>query len=404
MKILIVSQYFYPENFKVNDIAFDYVKAGHEVTVLTAKPNYPAGKFFKGYGFFGRKKETINGVNVIRVPIIPRGNSKSYMLALNYLSFIFFSWFAVFFRIKGSFDVVFAHLTSPVTAAIPGIWLKRKYKIPLIIWVLDLWPESVTANSNIKGGTIINLLKKVTNHIYKKSDKILVSSNTFKREITQKFDVPDEKMIFFPNWAEDLFVNGKIIKPSKDVSFPEGFNIMFAGNLGDSQGFEAVFRAIEKTKNDTNINWIFVGDGRKSGWMKEQIREKSITNVYMLGRYPIEEMPYFFSKADIMLVSLREDSLISLTIPAKVQAYMASGKTILAMINGDGNNLINENNIGFAVPAGDHEGLVQKIYEFQKIPKPERLEMEKKAKQLYENNFSKEKLFKELEKILEHKE
>lgn len=401
MKILIISQYFYPENFKVNDIAFDFVKAGHEVTVLTAKPNYPAGKFFKGYSFFGKKKETINGVNVIRVPIVPRLSGKSYMLAFNYVSFIFFCWYAVFFRVKGSFDVIFSHLTSPLTSAIPGIWLKRRLNIPLVIWVLDLWPESVTANSKIKGGIIINTLEKVTNYIYKNSDKILVSSNTFKNEIVKKFSVPDEKILFFPNWAEDIFTKDNKQNISKEIKLPEGFNIMFAGNLGESQGFDAVFKAIEQTKNDNNINWIFVGDGRKASWMKEKIQEKNITNVYMLGRFPIEEMPSFFRMADVMLVSLRSDSLIALTIPAKVQAYMASGKTILGMINGEGNDLINDNGIGFAVSAGDYNGLVEKIYQFQKIPKSQRVEMEKRAKELYKTSFSKEKLFRKLEKILD---
>ncbi|WP_271783966.1 glycosyltransferase family 4 protein [Aquimarina algiphila] len=403
MKILIISQYFYPENFKVNDIAFDYVKKGHEVTVLTAKPNYPSGTFSKGYSFFGKRKEKINGVNVVRVPIIPRLNNKSYMLVLNYVSFIFFSWFAVFFRIKGSYDVVFSHLTSPLTSAIPGIWLKRKFNIPLVIWVLDLWPDSVTANSNIKGGPIIKILNKITNYIYKNSDKILVSSNAFKKEIIKNFNVPDNKLLFFPNWAEDIFIRDNKQRISKKINLPDGLNIMFAGNLGESQGFEAIFKAVEQTKNDCNINWIFVGDGRKASWMKQKIKEKKLTNAYMLGRFPLEEMPDFFRKADVMLVSLKADSLISLTIPAKIQAYMASGKTILGMINGEGKNLINDNGIGFAVSAGDYKGLVEKVREFQKIPKYQKLRMEKKAKELYKENFSKEKLFKELEEILKIK-
>ncbi|RZN84511.1 MAG: glycosyltransferase WbuB [Winogradskyella sp.] len=399
MKILIVSQYFYPENFKVNDIAFDFVKKGHDVTVLTGKPNYPNGRFFEGYSFFGKKTETINGVDVIRVPLFPRFNGSGKYLAINYMSFLFFTFFAIHFRIKGEFDVVFSHLPSPLTSAIPGIWLKRKFKAPLVLWVLDLWPESVSANSNIKGGFLIKQLKKGIKYIYRNSDKILVSSNSFKTSIISNFKIDKAKIDYFPNWAEDVF-----IQPHKTnirlPELPDGFNIMFAGNLGDSQDFEAVLNATELTKD--TINWILVGDGRKSDWIKKEKLERQLDNVYLLGRFPLETMPIFFKKADAMLLSLKDDPTFALTIPAKAQAYMASGKIILAMLNGEGKDLVNESGTGFAVSAGDFKHLAETATKIKTLSQNERKAIENVSIDYYNNHFSKSFLFDKLEEIFKN--
>jgi len=394
MRILIVSQYFYPENFKVNDIVFDFVKKGHDVTVLTGKPNYPNGRFFEGYSFFGRNKETIKGANVVRVPLFPRFNGSGKYLAINYLSFLFFTFFAIHFRIKGKFDVVFSHLPSPLTSAIPGIWLKQKFNAPLILWVLDLWPESVSANSNIKAGFLINRLKKIVNYIYKNSDKILVSSDSFKTSVVSNFDVDENKVEYFPNWAEDVFtLTHKTQLKLPDL--PKGFNIMFAGNLGDSQDFEAILNAAEITKQ--NINWVLVGDGRKAEWIKKQKALRELDNVYMLGRFPLKEMPHFFSRADVLLVSLKDDPTFAKTIPAKVQAYMASGKIILGMLNGEGKNLINSSGTGYAVNAGDYRNLAKKAKHIKELSQEEKQKIETTALSYYKNHFSKGFLFDKLE-------
>ena len=394
MKILIVSQYFYPEDFKVNDIAFDFAKRGHEVTVFTAKPNYPAGKFYAGYGFFSRKSETINGVKIIRIPIFPRMDSSGKFLILNYLSFIFFS-FVFKYRVKGSFDIVFSHLPSPLIAAIPAIWFKRKFNAKLYLWVLDLWPESVQANTNLKTGLLIKQLNQLIKYIYKNTDTILIPSKVFKESILQKGVNLGQKIKYFPNWAEDVFID----KLGTDVFLPDlpaGFNIMFAGNIGDSQDFEAILEAAKLTQNN-KINWVLVGDGRKVSWIKKAIIENNITNVYLLGRFPLTSMPALFQKADAMLVSLKNEPTFALTIPAKVQAYMASGKIILGMFNGEGQNLINENDAGFAVDAGDFIGLVEIAKKIQDFSTEQKYEMEKTSKEFYLNNFEKNFLFDFLE-------
>ncbi len=399
MKILIVSQYFWPEDFKVNDIAFDFAKEGHEITVLTAKPNYPKGTFHNGYGFFSKRKETVDGVKIIRSPIFPRRGGGAFFLTLNYISFIFFSFFTSMFRVKGSYDVVFCHLTSPITAALPAIWLKKKFKIPLVIWVLDLWPESVENTTNIKNKHLYRYLNKLVSYIYGKSDRILVSSNYFVESVREKLRNPQTKITYFPNWAEDIFT---LKNQSTDdlPDLPEGFNLMFAGNIGEAQDFESIVRAA-KSVQDQEINWIIVGDGRKYDWLQQEVARDKLTNITLLGRYPLKTMPAFFKKADAMLVTLKDEPIFSLTVPAKIQAYMASGKIILGMIDGEANKLITESKCGYAVPAGDYRALAEMAVRLKDLTMDERKSMGDHAHAFYQRHFSKPRLFRKLGQILQ---
>ena len=396
MKILFISQYFYPETFKGNDIVFDFVKRGHEVTVLTGKPNYPEGKFYKGYGFFKKNKEVIHGAKIIRTPIYPRKNGKGIHLILNYISFVFFSYFTCVFRIRDKYDLIFVQQLSPVTMAFPGIWLKKKFNIPLYLWVLDLWPDSILAASNFKNPTIIGLIENIVKKIYNQSDVILISSKYFEKSIKEKLIDKNKEIVYLPNWAEDIFINDDINKSLIIPDLPSGFNIMFAGNVGESQDFETIIKVAELTLSD-DINWIIVGEGRKLDWIKEQIQIRQLTNVYLVGRHPIETMPGFFNKADVMLVSLKDEPVFSLTVPAKIQAYMAASKIILGSLNGEGNIIVNESGCGFAVNAGNPKLLSEKAVLLKNLPQNKIIEMQMKSKQYYEHNFSKKMLFDSLE-------
>ena len=398
LKILIFSQYFWPEDFKVNDIAFDLVQRGHEVTVLTGKPNYPKGKFYEGYGFFSKRQESFKGVKIIRAPVIPRGKGGAILLAINYFSFIFFAYFTALFRLKGQYDVIFSHLTSPITSALPAIWTKKKFGAPLILWILDLWPESVSATTNIKNKHVFNWLHKVVRYIYRKSEGVLVSSRAFFASVEEKIDDPS-KIGYFPNWAEDIFTTRETIEYDLP-EFPEGFNIMFAGNVGDAQDFESIVATAEKVQ-DEGINFVIVGDGRKFDWVQREISARNLGNVVLLGRHPLKAMPSFFAKADAMLVSLKDEPIFRLTVPAKIQAYMASGKIILGMINGEANAMINESKCGYAVAAADSNALAEKIIQLGKISPSERKQMERNGLEYYKNNFEKTRLLDKLEKYFQ---
>ena len=394
MRILIVSQYFYPENFKINDIAFFLKSKGFDVTVLTSKPNYPEGKFFKGYNFFNKNTEIINGVKIIRVPTIPRLNGGALGMILNYLSFLFFSFFVFLFKIKKKYDLVFAVLLTPATSLLPMIWIKKRFKIPVILWVLDLWPDSFYANTGFRINLVSKQIEKISDQVYNNADSIFISSNYFRKPIIKRLN-STKRFSFFPNWAEDIFYN-KIKNTSLDqFNYPEGFNIVFTGNIGESQGFEDIVEAAKMTSH-TSINWILIGDGRKRDWIKSQIEDHNIKNIYIPGRYPLELMPSYFSLADILLITLKKDEVFSNTLPAKLQPYLTSGKPILGNLSGEGLDIIQTNSIGLACDPGNPAQLANLAIEMSLFTKTKISEIRKNCLDLNENIFNKQEIFKTL--------
>jgi glycosyltransferase involved in cell wall biosynthesis len=359
MRILICTNHFYPENFRVNDIAFSLAKEGHDVTVLTAIPDYPLGKYFDGYGIFKRRKETIHGVKVIRGFIIPRGNGDGKHLMINYLSFFISSFFiSLWLGVRHRYDAIFVHETSPVMIGVPAVMVKKIRKCPIFFWVLDLWPESLQAAGGINSDVVLDSLTKLTTWIYKNSDKILISSKGFEKSILEKGDFKN-KLVYYPNWP-DAFVEDE---NEPDIpSLPNGFNVMFAGNVGEAQDFEHVMEAALRLKDYRHIHFIIIGDGRKLPWVKAFVQERQLQDtVHLLGRFPVNLMPAFYRKAGVMLVSLKDEPIFNLTAPAKIQGYMAAGKYIVAMMNGEGPRIIQEADCGSSVSAGDSKGLSELI-------------------------------------------
>ena len=390
MKLLIVSQYFWPEEFRINDLAIDLIKRGHDVTVITGNPNYPKGKFVKGYGF-KFITEYYNGIKIHRVPIIARGNS-SLMLVLNYVSFIFFGSIFSHFH-KNKYDKVFAVNYSPITAVLPAIVYSKKNNIELSIWVQDLWPESIIAASNIQSKYVQSSLTKLVKYIYRKADTIFVSNYGFKKSVMEK-NISSDKIKFMPNWAEDIFESSKALKVNrKNFKIPDGFVIMFAGNLGEAQDFESVLKAVELTKENKLIQWVFVGNGRKYQWIKAKVRENKLEEtVTLLGRFPTESMPSFFRLADVMLVSLKDEYIFSLTVPGKIQSYMASSKPVLTMLNGAGSEVVLEADCGFIASAGDYNKLAENAIKSSDISAKSLEGKGDNAFKYYQKNFSKKKI------------
>lgn len=368
MRVLLVTQYFHPENFKSNDVAFELARRGYDVTVLTGLPNYPQGRIYEGYGIFRKRKETIEGVKVYRTLVIPRGDGGGVRLALNYLSWAFIaSLWAFFMAIFHRYDAVIVHETSPVTQGFPALVVKWMQRIPMFFWVLDLWPESLQAAGNINNRFVIDFFTGVTRLIYRNSDKILMSSNGFRKSILDKGDFAD-KLVYFPNWAEDIFSG---TADAEVPLMPEGFKVMFAGNVGEAQDFESVMKAAELLKG-AGVRLVIVGDGRRKEYVDAYIAEKGLSDVvYMMGRHPLETMPAFFSKADVLFLSLKNDYIFTLTTPAKLQAYMASGKPVLAMIDGDARQLIEDSGCGLSCSTGDAEAFAQSVLKMKEMPEDE---------------------------------
>lgn len=401
MHILLVSQYFWPEAFRINDLAESLLKYGHKVTVLTGKPNYPQGKIYKGYSFWGYKKENHNGIEVIRVPLIPRGNGSGFKLVLNYLSYVFFSCVYILFH-RRKYDVSLTFAISPITQVYAALLHKKLYKSKAILWVQDLWPESVTAAGKMSSRFIYRQLLKMVQSIYHKVDHICIQSEAFSTSISQK-GVDSSKISYIPNWAEDLFTERKPVDKIKYKSLiPEGFIVMFAGNIGEAQDFDSIINAAIKTKDNSLIKWVIIGDGRKKKEIEKQIQEKRLTeNVYLLGRYPVEDMPHLFIHADVMLVSLKDEEIFSLTIPSKIQSYMAFGKPIVSMINGIGNQIIEEANCGYTASAGNYNQLANNVLTAYSTDKKELEDKGKNGILYYEKNFSKSQIITHLLSILQ---
>lgn len=397
MKILIVTPHFYPENFKCNDMAFELQNRGHEVTVMTAIPDYPEGRFFPGYGILKKRKEKINGVYVRRSLIIPRGSGSSIRLAINYISYTFFATLkALWMGLTNKYDVVIGHETSPIMVGIPGVIIKKFQRTPMIFWVLDLWPESLTAAGGIENKYILKPFEKLTKWIYEHSDKILIGSKGYRKSINQKGDF-DSKIEYFPNWVEESLVDSKSFAVPQ---LPKGFNVMIAGNMGDAQDIPHIMQAALILKGE-GINFIFVGDGRKKDFVESFVKKNGLEKqVYCIGRFPLETMPSLFSQASILFMALKDIPIFALTVPSRLQAYMSSGKPVVAMINGEGADLIREADCGWSVPAENSDALADLLLRLSK-ENPDILSIKGRNGKIFsDEHFNFKKCIDNLEEIL----
>ena len=431
MKILFVCQYFYPEVFRGNDIAFHWAEEGHKVHMVCGVPNYPQGKFYPGYGWFKKRHEVRvfehdndnendnQGVNtnstnkgtlrVTRLPIIPRGNNK-IMLMLNYFSYLIVGWvYMLFHALTHKYDRVFVQQLSPVMMSAPGVLYKRIRKTPLYTWVLDLWPESLTAAGGINNKYVLGFFKHYVKSEYKHSDKILISSRSFEQSILEYGDYKD-KIVYYPQWAdsnendnenENKKANTNCTNDTNLPSLPEGFKLMFAGAVGEAHGFECTMEAARMTREHKEIKWVIVGDGRKLEWVREQVKVHGLEEtVLTLGRFPAETMPWFFAQADVMLVTLSDDPLFRLYAPAKISSYMAAGKPIVAVLNGEGAEVIKDAECGWTLAAGDAEGFAKLAVELSKMDKKVLEEKGANAAKYYNEHFVKSKCLKKLDDLV----
>lgn len=290
--------------------------------------------FTKGTGHLKSSSEIVNGVKVKRACLFPRGDGGGLRLALNYFSWAFFASCKGFMMaLFHKYDVILGHEPSPITQGIPAIIVKKILRIPFYFWVLDLWPESLVSAGGVKNKFVLNFFTRITKFVYSNSDRILISSRGFRNSILEKGDYA-AKLVYFPNWAESVFIKNS---GGQIPDLPDGFKVMFAGNVGEAQDFEHIMQAALKLKEFKDIHFVIVGDGRKRVWVEEFVENNQLHDtVHLLGRFPLETMPAFFKQADVMLVTLKDELIFNVTVPAKLQAYMAAGKPILAMLNGEG--------------------------------------------------------------------
>ena len=385
MKILVLTQYFWPENFIINDIASSLIENALDVEVMTAKPNYPFGRIFPGYRSWGCQQEVYLGVNVNRIPLIARGSGR-WMLTLNYLSFLLSGlFFAPWLLRKKKFDVIFVYAPSPILQAIPAIFLGWVKGCPVVLWVQDLWPESLTATGYIRNKFVIGVIRKIVSYIYSHVDLLLVQSRAFidpVRALTSETPI-----IYYPNSADSSFFALTPIEPPHVEGLGDGFSVMFAGNIGSAQAVEVIVEAAWLLKGRSDIHFVILGDGSARKWMLEQAKLRGLSNLHLPGQFPVDTMPGFMQKASALLVTLADQEIFAATVPNKVQAYMASGRPIIACLNGEGARLVLEAKAGLASPAEDAEALADTILQLYNISPLDRKVMGDNGRRYYSEHF-----------------
>lgn len=404
MNILVVSQYFWPENFRVNDLVEDLVKRGYGVTVLTGQPNYPQGSFFKGYGFFGPRREVYAGAEVVRVPLLPRGTGGGLRLALNYLSFVLFGCLGALFSLPRSrrFDAIFVFGPSPVTVGIPAAVARCRFGAPMLFWVLDLWPETLQAVGAVRSPRILAAVTQMVRWIYARCDLILVQSRAF-LPIIQRHNVAPDRIRYFPNWGEAIFDAADQAAPNPNLALPgKAFLVLYAGNIGVAQDFPAFIEAATLLRDRLDILWVIAGDGRMGQWTREEVARRGLERtVYFLGQRPLDEMPSLFAAADALFLSLKSDDIFALTVPGKLQSYLASGKPVLAMLDGEGARIVLEAEAGYACDSGDATALVAAVMRMVDLAPLERAAMGRRARDYFSENFARKRVFDQLESWLQ---
>lgn len=395
--ILVIAQYFYPELFRINDICNEWVKRGYKVTVLTGIPNYPQGKYYEGYGLLKNRKEIYNGIEIIRIPLIPRGNN-ALMLVLNYLSFIVSGLFwKIFTRIKA--DYVFIFEVSPMTQALPGVWYAKRRKIPCYLYVTDLWPENVEVAAGIRNKHILNAIGVMVDYIYKRCDKIFTSSASFIEAINER-GVSFDKLEFWPQYAEAYYIP----LDKKSISVPEvpqddTFNIIFAGNIGVAQGLDILPKVAQLLKqNDTKVRFNIVGDGRFKETLINMVTECGVSEMFnFIAKQPPTRISDFMAICDATLISLSKSKVFSITLPAKTQSCLACGIPIIVSADGEIQEVIKKAEAGVCSDAGDAEMLAVKIREMTSKSTSELLKMSENALEYSRLNYDRIVLLKSMD-------
>ena len=398
MRILIVSQYFYPENFRINQLATALKQGGHDIIVLTGEPNYPSGVFFSGYGFWKPRREIYQGIEIIRVPLFPRGKGRAYQLILNYLSFVFFAIILGLPRLRGRFDVCIAWCSSPITIVIPAIVYRQVTRTPVAIWVQDLWPETFFAVTRSKSRVLKRGLKSLVRWIYKNVDQVWMQSPAYEASMLQH-GAKESQLHFVPNWAEDFYDCARWAEIMPD-DLPVN-SLVFAGNLGRAQGLENLLDAAELLRTET-LHWVFLGDGTLREWLEKEVQWRSLQKrVLFFSRRAAVDVPKMLKAAAAVLVTLGDDQVFAQTIPSKVQSCLAAGRPVIATLAGESARILRDAQCGFVVEPQNPNNLVKVIKDFMAMPEEERAKFGANGHAYYRAHFMQTQVTSRIDSLLE---
>ena len=387
MRILVLSQYYWPESFRITEVVESLRRGGCHITVLTGQPNYPQGDAFAGYratGFGAQQHET--GYSIFRVPLVPRGRGGALGLAANYLSCVFrASLLGPWLLRRQRFDVIFVYAPSPIIQAIPAVWFAFIKRAKLVTWVQDLWPQSLEATGFVRNRHVLAMVAVLVRWIYRHCDLLLVQSQAFVPPV--KAMAGQTPVQYHPNPGELAFGQVGSSGPSALMLQP-GFNVVFAGNLGTVQALGTVLDAAELLLSHADVRIVFVGSGSRSEWVQQEVNRRQLGNVQLAGRFPTEAMPSILAQASVLLVSLARNAIMSQTVPSKMQAYLAAGTPIIASLDGEGARLVEEAGAGLACPAEDAAALAQAVLRLRAIPSDELRRMGDAGQIYYKRNFN----------------
>jgi glycosyltransferase involved in cell wall biosynthesis len=401
MRLLLWSQYFWPENFPINELAEELVRAGISVTVLTGKPNYPDGRFFHGYKGSGIIRENVAGTTVVRIPILPRGAGTAARLALNYISFVIAGYlFAPIALRRQKFDAIFVYAPSPLIQALPALFLSFLKRAPITLWVQDLWPEALRATGHVKSPILLRLVTSAVQYIYRKSDSILIQSEAFRSPIERLAGDPD-KIHYFPNLSKTTSSSNSCSATANDLAatIKETFSIVLAGNIGRAQSIETVVEAACHLRDADNVKIFIVGSGSRLDWLEAEMRRLSLKNIVLAGRFPASDMPPILGAASALLVTLGDDPTVSLTVPSKIQSYLACGRPIIGCLNGEGARILAEADAGLVCPSGNSLELAKAISKLEAMSDEEREQFGINGKQYFMERFE---LTRRLRELIDH--
>jgi glycosyltransferase involved in cell wall biosynthesis len=399
VRVLIITQYFYPEDFRVNELAFALQSSGHDVVVLTGQPNYPSGRFFPGYSPLHPLQERYNGIQVIRVPLYARHSGRPWELALNYISFALSATIFGLPRLRGRFDACLVYCPSPITTAIPAIIYRLFRGKPVAIWVQDLWPESVFAITPGGKRWLNGLLSRLVCWIYMHADQIWVQSLAYVRSV-EAHGGSIQRIAYVPNWAENLYDCERWANVEAEP-IPEN-SLVFAGNLGRAQGLDVLLDAAEFLVQTTpSVHWVFVGDGSARGWLEDEVRRRGLTNcVMLLPRRAPQDMPKILKAATGLLITLRDADVFAQTIPSKVQSCLAAGRPVIGVLAGEPARILEEARCGYVCPPHDPAALAAAIKKLVSLPQQQREELGRSGNGFYQAHFTQAHLQERIETLL----
>lgn len=386
MKILIVTQYFWPETFRITEVVHALQEAGCTVTVLTGQPNYPGGVIFPGYIASGAGKELHDGYAIYRIPLVARGGGASVRLVLNYLSFIASACIVGSWLLrKQRFDVVFVYAPSPILQAIAGVWFKLIKGAGLVTWVQDLWPESLEVTGFVRNKWLLRAVAVVVRWIYRRNDLLLVQSQAFMEPVRAMAGTTP--VVYYPNPGGLVYARQSEPGDTPALQLDPAFNVVFAGNLGTVQALGTVLDAAELLRTCADVRIVLVGSGSRSEWLQQEVARRRLCNVQLPGRFAPEVMPGILAQASALLVSLARSPIMSQTVPSKVQAYLAAGKPIIASLDGEGARVLEESGAGLACPAEDAAALAQAVLRLRAMSFDELQRMGEAGQIYYKQHF-----------------